>query len=107
MNLIVVSGNLIREGQVVRSSGADVYKNCIAVNRDITIKGENNADFIEIVGYGNVGKYLQSYGKKGSFVLLQGSLYTSQFIDKSGIKRKGFNIVVSKAKIINNKTKGK
>lgn len=99
MNLIVVSGNLIKDGRVVRDKGMDIYKNTIAVYRDFNASGES--DFIDIVGFGHVGKYLRDYGRKGSYAILQGQLYTSKFVDSNGTKRRGFQIVVSKAKIIN------
>lgn len=54
------------------------------------------ADFISCVAFGKSGEFAEKWLKKGMRIGVEGRIQTGTFTDKDGIKRKSFDIVVSK-----------
>lgn len=98
MNKVILMGRLTREPEVRYSQGAQgtaVCRYSLAVNRSYKREGEPDADFINVVAFGNRGEFAGKYFKKGMMVAVVGELRVSSFTDKDGNRRWSTDVVVS------------
>lgn len=86
MNNVIVTGYIARDMELKVSQTSKEYtKSAIGVQR-LKKEGEEIAatDFINFAVFGASAKYLSTYAKKGTRVLLQGSWQTGSYKDKEG-----------------------
>lgn len=98
MNKVILMGRLTRDPEVRYSQGAQgtaVARYSLAVNRSYKRDGEPDADFINVVAFGNRGEFAGKYFKKGMMVAVVGELRISSFTDKDGNKRWSTDVVVT------------
>ncbi|MCI8867170.1 MAG: single-stranded DNA-binding protein [Anaerotignum sp.] len=100
MNTVQLIGRLTRDPEVRYSQGSvplAVARYTLAVNRAVK-KGDEHpeADFISCVAFGKSGEFAEKWLKKGMRIGIEGRIQTGIFTDKDGIKRKSFDIIVSK-----------
>lgn len=100
MNTVQLIGRLTRAPEVRYSQGSvplAVARYTLAVNRAVK-KGDEHpeADFISCVAFGKSGEFAEKWLKKGMRIGIEGRIQTGIFTDKDGIKRKSFDIIVSK-----------
>lgn len=98
MNKVILMGRLTRDPEVRYSQGQNgtaVCRYSLAVNRAYRREGEPDADFINIVAFGNRGEFAGKYFKKGMMVAVVGELRISSYTDKDGNKRWSTDVVVS------------
>lgn len=85
-------------------SGASVCKFTIAVNRDFkNANGEYETDFIDCVAWRDTAEFISKYFRKGSAILVEGSIQKRQWEDDEGKKRYATEIVVSNARFVESK----
>lgn len=89
-NKVVEVGRFTKE-HVVRYGGADknfaVLSNSIAVNRGKDKVGNDlGTDFFDVVAYGKLCETLEKYTRKGSRILVCGSLRQDRYDTKDGKK---------------------
>lgn len=83
--------------RLLTNSGEPLYGYTLAVNRAAKKDNEHpEADFISCVAFGKSGEFAEKWLKKGMRIGVEGRIQTGTFTDKDGIKRKSFDIVVSK-----------
>lgn len=98
MNKVILMGRLTRDPEVRYSQGAQgtaVCRYSLAVNRSYKREGEPEADFINVVAFGNRGEFAGKYFKKGMMVAVVGELRISSYTDKDGNKRWSTDVVVT------------
>ena len=98
MNKVILMGRLTRDPEVRYSQGAQgtaIARYSLAVNRSYKRDGEPDADFINVVAFGNRGEFAGKYFKKGMMVAVVGELRISSFNDKDGNKRWSTDVVVT------------
>lgn len=98
MNKVILLGRLARDPEVRYTQGAQgtaVARYSIAVNRSYKREGEPEADFINIVAFGNRGEFAGKYFKKGQLVAVVGELRNSSYTDKDGNKRWSTDVIVT------------
>ena len=91
-------GRLTRDPEVRYSQGANgtaVCRYSLAVNRSYKRDGEPDADFINVVAFGNRGEFAGKYFKKGMMVAVVGELRISSYTDKDGNKKWSTDVVVT------------
>ena len=95
MNVICLQGRLVRDPEMKQTnSGLSVANFTIAVQRNNKNQnGERESDFIDIVCWRHTAEYVCKYLQKGNLVCLNGTLQTRSYEDKSGNKRKAFEVV--------------
>jgi len=98
-NKVILAGNLTRDPEM-RSlpSGMSVTRICLAVNRVYTSKdGEKKEEvtYVDIDSFGKPAETIAKYCKKGSGILVEGTLKLDQWEDKvSGEKRSRMGVVL-------------
>lgn len=98
MNKVILMGRLTRDPEVRYSQSGQQMAVCrysLAVNRSYKREGEPDADFINVVAFGNRGEFAGRYFKKGMMVAVVGELRISSYDDKDGVRRWSTDVVVS------------
>lgn len=98
MNKVILMGRLTRDPETRYSQGASgtaVCRYSLAVNRSYKRDGEPDADFFNIVAFGNRGEFAGKYFRKGMMVAVVGELRNGSYTDKDGNKRYTTDVVVS------------
>ena len=97
LNKIILQGRLTAEPDLRQTtSGVFVCSFTVAVDRDFKDKnGEKQTDFIYVVAWRNTAEFVSKWFHKGSLILVDGSLQSRKYEDKSGQKRTTFDVVAN------------
>lgn len=97
LNKIILQGRLTAEPDLRQTtSGVFVCSFTVAVDRDFKDKnGEKQTDFIYVVAWRNTAEFISKWFHKGSLILVDGSLQSRKYEDKSGQKRTTFDVVAN------------
>ncbi len=86
MNLVVLSGRLVKEPEVSYAAGMSISRFTLAVDRRFKKDGEPSADFINCIAFGKTAEFVEKYVSKGLKVNVQGRWQTGSYIDKNNNK---------------------
>lgn len=83
MNNVSLIGRLTKDPELRYTSGKNtaVASFTIAVNRDIKVEGQPEADFIPIVAWAKTAEFAQKYFQKGQQIALTGRIQTRTWDD--------------------------
>ena len=97
LNKIILQGRLTADPDLRQTtSGVFVCSFTVAVDRDFKDKnGEKQTDFIYVVSWRNTAEFVSKWFHKGSLILVDGSLQSRKYEDKSGQKRTTFDVVAN------------
>ena len=97
LNKIILQGRLTADPDLRQTtSGVFVCSFTVAVDRDFKDKnGEKQTDFIYVVAWRNTAEFISKWFHKGSLILVDGSLQSRKYEDKSGQKRTTFDVVAN------------
>lgn len=96
MNMVHISGNLVKDPELRYSSAGKPFCNfSLAVNRKKNPEtGEVITDFFDFVSFGATAELCGNYLKKGNKTAVEGRLQSRSYTDKNGVKRKSIEIIV-------------
>lgn len=106
INKIILMGRLTADPEL-RMSQANVPNTrfTIAVNRKHTKHGESPAaDFFNCVAFRNSAEFITKYFKKGSSIIVFGSVQFDRYKDKDGCDRMSTNVIVDEVQFGESKT---
>lgn len=104
MNKIFLSGRLTKDPEVRYGQSGNAYARVgIAVDRPFSKNKE--VDFFNLVVFGKTAEFLGKYFSKGSKLLVEGTLQTSEYKDKDGNDRKGVDVIVNAVEFADSKKK--
>lgn len=99
LNQVQLMGRLVENPGHHRTgpSGSVAISFTLAVDRDYIDKStkERGTDFIDITAWGKLADWCQNYLTKGQMVCVSGRIRVSSYTDKTGSKRRSFEIVAS------------
>lgn len=98
LNHIDLMGRLTRDPELRHTqSGKAVASITLAVERDYTAPGaEKEADFIDVVLWGNAADFTSKYFSKGRMAAVAGRLQIRNWQDKDGNKRRSAEVVADR-----------
>ena len=103
MNKVFLSGNLTRDVEVRNSQSGKAFARAgIAVNRPFA---KDTVDFFNLVAFGKTAEFLSKYFRKGSKILLEGTLQTSSYENKDGVKVNATDVIVDAVEFADSKKK--
>lgn len=104
MNKIILSGNLVRNLDLKNTKdNKPVLETVIAVKRDFT----DESDFITIQVWNKLAENLNKYCGKGSKILVNGELRTSNYKDKDNKNVYKTYVLVNEIEFLDGKPKAK
>lgn len=94
MNRIVISGHICNDLEIKESGEVKILNFTVAVRRRFKDKeGNYPTDFIRCVAFNNLADFVSTYFKKGSPILVEGSLQSNTYETENGEKRTVYNLV--------------
>ncbi len=102
MNKAFLIGRLAADPELRQTgNGIAVTSFTIAVDRPFVTKGaERQTDWIDIVAWRNTAEFVCKYFQKGSPIVVEGSIQTRMWEDKTGQKRKSVEIVADNVEFV-------
>lgn len=93
MNKVFLSGNMTRDPEVRYTQSGKAYARMgIAVNR--AFSKEKVVDFFNLIAWDKTAEFCGRYITKGTRVLVEGRLQTSNYENKDGVKVNAIDVVV-------------
>jgi single-strand DNA-binding protein len=91
-NKVILGGRMTADPELkTSSSNVPVMQFSIAVNR----KGKDaKTDFIECTAFKNTAEFISKYFRKGSAIIIFGSIQVDTWKDKEGHSRKSVKVIV-------------
>lgn len=108
LNHISLMGRLVRDPELRRTqAGKAVASFRVACDRDYAPQGgEREADFIDIVAWGNTGEFVSKYFSKGRMAVVSGRLQMRSWTDNNGQKRVSAEVVADNVYFGDSKPQG-
>ena len=105
MNKVFLVGRLTRDPELRYSTSNMATMRCaIAVDRQYVRDGEERqADFINIVAFGNRAETMKKYLAKGSQIAVDGRIQTGSYDDKDGKKVYTTDVIVENFQFLDTK----
>ena len=105
LNCVTLMGRLVADPELkTTTTGKSVTTFKIAVDRAFVKQGEQRqADFINIVAWGNQALFVSRYFSKGSMIAIQGRIQTRNYEDNNGNKRTAFEVVATEVSFCGSK----
>ena len=97
INKVMLMGRLTADPELrMSASGIPNVRFSVAVNRRFAKQGEDRptADFIPCTAFRQTAEFVSKYFKKGSVIIVFGSLQNDNYKDKDGIERRSYTIMV-------------
>lgn len=95
MNQIILHGRLVADPELrTTASGIECCNFAVAVNRPTAAGKDPVADFIPCTAWRQSAAFVAKYFHKGDGILVDGSLETRKYTDKSGQERKAYEVQV-------------
>lgn len=95
VNKIILMGRLTADPELKKSqSGVSNIRFSVAVNRKVKQGEAPKADFFNCVAFKNTAEFISKYFKKGSSIIVFGSVQFDDWTDREGFKRQSTNIMV-------------
>lgn len=91
MNLVIVSGNLVKDPEIREVNGKAYAEFDLAINEFYNNK--NITNYFKVCCYNNLANYVGKYIKKGKNVVINGYIFNNEYISKSGEKKKNTMIM--------------
>ena len=104
MNKIFISGNLTRDPEMrFTGAGKPYAKMGIAVQRYKKKDGTQEVDFFNMTAWEKTAEFCGKYLRKGSSVIVEGRMETSNYEAKDGTKRTGYDIIITNIEFAGNR----
>lgn len=107
MNKVILMGRLTRDPEVRYSQGATstaIGRFSIAVDRRFKREGQPEADFFNCTAFGKTGEFVEKYLKKGTKVVVSGSIQNDNYTDNNGVQRYSVQIMVDEVEFAESKS---
>ena len=93
LNHITIMGRLVRDPELRSTkTGTSVANFTVAVDRDFSGE-EKQTDFIECIAWKGTAEFVNKYFRKGSMIVLCGSLQSRKWQDRDGNNRVSWEVV--------------
>ena len=105
INKIILMGRLTADPELRMSqANAPNTRFTIAVNRKLNGNKEVKADFFNCVAFRNSAEFVSKYFKKGSSIIIFGSVQFEDWTDKDGNARRSATVIVDEVQFGSAKT---
>lgn len=95
LNKVILMGRLCADPDFRQTqNGTSVCRIRVAVDRRFTNRqtGEREADFISVSCWRQSAEFVNRYFRKGSMVIVEGSLRNNDYTDQNGVKHYGMEV---------------
>lgn len=106
MNKVMLMGRLTRDPEVRYGQGGNqtaVARFSIAVDRRFKREGQPDADFFNCTAFGRQAEFVEKYLRKGTKMVVIGSIQNDNYTDNNGNQRYSVQIIVDELEFAESK----
>lgn len=106
MNKVILIGRLTRDPDVRYSQAEEpvaVARYTLAVNRRFHRDGEQAADFVSCVAFGNQGEFAEKYLRQGIKIAITGRIQTGSYTNRDGQKVYTTDVIIESQEFVESK----
>lgn len=97
MNKAILMGRLAADPELRRTpNDIAVISFTIAISRPFSKDGVQQTDWIDCVAWRQTAEFISRYFNKGKMIMIEGSIQTRTYEDKTGNKRKAVEVLVDR-----------
>lgn len=105
MNVVILSGTMVRDPSVSSNGSVKVARFNIATRRSFKDKdGNYGADFPNCTAFGKTADFVESYFHKGSQIAVTGRINTGNYTNKDGQTIYTTDVAVEKVEFVGSKS---
>lgn len=104
MNIVILSGRLVRDPEFKSGEKTSVAKFTLAVDRRFS--KDKEADFIGCTAFGKTAEFINKYFSKGSKIIAEGRWQTGSYTNKEGQKVYTNDCIVDQVEFAESKKSG-
>lgn len=94
MNRVTLVGRLTKDVETRQTTGGKTVANfSIAVSKRFKTDGEPDADFFNVVAWGQSAEYASDYGSKGRLTAVDGRLQSRKYTTQDGSQREVVEVI--------------
>lgn len=97
MNKIILMGRLTADTAVKQTNSGKEYVHFTVAVDQFAKDGETKADFFRCTAWDKTALFIDRYFKKGSMILIEGSMHNDNYTDHKGVTHYGMNVRVNSA----------
>lgn len=95
INVGIYQGRLVANPERKKTTGDEVFITfTLAVPRAMRKKDGRNADFFDCIAWGKDAETIYKYVFQGDGLTVKGRTETNDYIDRNGVKRRSYTLVV-------------
>lgn len=109
LNKVIIMGRITRDPELkTAKSGIEMCNFSVAVERPFKdkVSGERITDFLDCAAFRGTAKFVCTYFKRGSMILVEGSIQNNHYTDDSGTKHYAEKIMVENVSFCGGKNEG-
>lgn len=104
MNKVILMGRLTKDPEITSAtSGSQIARFDIAVDRRFKREGDPDADFFNCNAFGKQAEFVDKYLHKGTKIVISGRVQNNNYTDKNGNKVYGTKIMVEEIEFAESK----
>lgn len=97
LNKVIIMGRITHDVALEKTSSDKEYVMFSVAVDQPPRNGEKKTDFFRCSAWGGTAGFISRYFKKGSMILLEGSMHNDDYTDTNGMKHYGMRMTVSSA----------
>ena len=97
LNKVIIMGRITHDLLLEKTDSDKEYVMFSVAVDQPPRNGEKKADFFRCSAWGGTAGFITRYFKKGSMILLEGSMHNDDYTDTNGMKHYGMRMTVSSA----------
>ena len=94
LNKVIIMGRITHDLLLEKTDSDKEYVMFSVAVDQPPRNGEKKTDFFRCTAWGSTAAFISRYFKKGSMILLEGSMHNDDYTDKDGVKHYGMSMTV-------------
>lgn len=102
---VTIIGNVGQDPEVRETASGTVVANLsVAVSQ--TYKGEETTTWFRVAAFGPLAEVIEQHVRSGEAIFIEGEISTSEYVDREGIERRGWEVRAREMRLLGGKPPG-
>ena len=97
LNKIMIMGRITADLTLKQTNSGKEFVNFTVAVDQFAKDGESKVDFFRCTAWGKTALFMERYFRKGSMILIEGSMHNDNYKDNNGVTHYGMSVRVTSA----------
>ena len=97
LNKIMIMGRITADLMLKQTNSGKEFVNFTVAVDQFAKDGDSKADFFRCTAWGKTALFMERYFRKGSMILIEGSMHNDNYKDNNGVTHYGMSVLVTSA----------